>query len=145
MKRIKFEYLIAVLAMLFLAFTLGYYIGRNGNGASGESAAVLQTEYAPAVTVQSSSAEKEEIEIPNEETALSAEETETEFPININTADAAELQALPGIGTVLAEAIISHRETFGDFETPEDIMLVTGIGEKRFEAIQSFITTEATE
>lgn len=59
--------------------------------------------------------------------------------ININTASASELDELPGIGPSTAEAIITDRETQGPFTTPEDLMRVSGIGEKKFEKIQDAI------
>jgi competence protein ComEA len=60
--------------------------------------------------------------------------------ININTADAAELESLPSIGPALAQAIIDYREANGDFEAIEDIMDVQGIGQATFNAIQGLIT-----
>jgi competence protein ComEA len=62
--------------------------------------------------------------------------------VNINTATAAELsERLDGIGDTLAQRIVSYREQHGAFRTPEDLMNVPGIGEKKYEKISSFITT----
>jgi competence protein ComEA len=47
--------------------------------------------------------------------------------VNINTADASLLCTLPGIGEARAQDIIAYREANGGFETPEDIMKVSGI------------------
>jgi len=60
--------------------------------------------------------------------------------ININLATQSELTDLPGIGSVLASRIIDHRRQHGDFQRVEDIRNVSGIGEKRYEAIQDKIT-----
>lgn len=60
--------------------------------------------------------------------------------IDLNTAEAWELEALPGIGKVLAERIVARRETCGPFETREDILAVEGIGETVFTEIQPYIT-----
>jgi len=60
--------------------------------------------------------------------------------ININLASQSELTDLPGIGNVLASRIVDHRRQHGDFERIEDIRNVSGIGEKRYEAIQDKIT-----
>ena len=64
-------------------------------------------------------------------------------PININTADEVELMMLKGIGEAKAKAIIEHREA-QSFETIEDIMKVSGIGEKTFENIRDRITVGET-
>lgn len=60
--------------------------------------------------------------------------------ININTATADELDALPGIGPSTAQKIVVHRETNGPFATIEAIMDVPGIGPAKFEAISALIT-----
>lgn len=62
--------------------------------------------------------------------------------ININTASAAELEKLPGIGKAFAERIIEHREKFGPFRRPEHLIMVRGISDKRFRALQDLITVE---
>ncbi len=60
--------------------------------------------------------------------------------ININTASAAELETLPGIGDVLAGRIIEYRELNGGFRSVEEITAVSGIGEKKFGDIKDRIT-----
>lgn len=65
---------------------------------------------------------------------------DTNNPININTASQAELESLPGIGPITAQKIIAHREANGPFTAIEDIQDVSGIGPKKFEAIQDLIT-----
>ena len=60
--------------------------------------------------------------------------------ININLASQSELTDLPGIGSVLASRIIDYRRQHGDFLRIEDLRNVSGIGEKRFEAIRDKIT-----
>lgn len=60
--------------------------------------------------------------------------------ININTASAKELEALPGIGESLAKAVLACREEIGGFETIEDIMKVSGIGPAKFKAMAELIT-----
>lgn len=60
--------------------------------------------------------------------------------ININTASAAELATLPGIGTVLAERIIAYRQARGPFTDPAQLMDVKGIGEGLYERIRGRVT-----
>jgi len=62
--------------------------------------------------------------------------------INVNTASAKELEALPGIGKGLAERIIEHRQKYGPFAKPEHLIMVRGISEHRFQAISDQITVE---
>ncbi len=61
--------------------------------------------------------------------------------VNINTATAAELSTLPGIGKSKADAIIAHRQT-SPFKTTQDITKVKGIGQKKFAKIQPYLTVE---
>ena len=62
--------------------------------------------------------------------------------ININTATAAELDRLPGIGPALAERVIAYRKTNGRFATVADIQRVKGIGKKKYESIKNLIRVE---
>ncbi len=59
--------------------------------------------------------------------------------INVNTASAAELQRLPGIGRVTAQSIIDYRTDVGEFSAPEDLLKVKGIGPKTLEGIRDQI------
>lgn len=59
--------------------------------------------------------------------------------ININTCEEADLAQLPGIGPTLSRAIVQHREQNGPFQAVEDLRNVSGIGQKRFDAILEFI------
>ena len=61
--------------------------------------------------------------------------------VDINTADAAQLEKLPGVGPSTAKAIIAHRQTKGPFAKIEDLMNVKGIGEGKFGAMKAFVTT----
>ena len=64
---------------------------------------------------------------------------EDEGKLNINTATADELKKLPGIGEKLSVRIVEYRQTNGDFEVPQDIMKVGGIGESLYSDISEFI------
>ena len=61
-------------------------------------------------------------------------------PINLNTATAAQLEKLPGIGARTAQLIVEHRQKNGNFKKVEELMNVKGIGEKSFLKIKSMVT-----
>ena len=66
-------------------------------------------------------------------------------PVNLNTADAEALTALPGIGEELAARIVEYREENGPFETAEDLTKVSGIGQGKLAALEGLVTVEDTE
>lgn len=59
--------------------------------------------------------------------------------VNINTATVDQLSTLPGIGPSKAKAIVEYRQKHGSFEQVEDLLNVTGIGEKTLEQIREWI------
>jgi len=69
-------------------------------------------------------------------------EGEAELPqkIDINRAEPWLLEALPGIGEVLAQGIVDYRSEKGPFKRIEDLLKVSGIGEATFEKIKDYIT-----
>ncbi len=73
---------------------------------------------------------------------VAAQEGKVDGKVNLNRADKSELETLPGVGPRKAEAIIEYRETNGPFKTIEDLMLVSGFGEKTFEKLKDKITVK---
>ncbi|MEP6742910.1 MAG: helix-hairpin-helix domain-containing protein [bacterium] len=69
-------------------------------------------------------------------------ETNAPLHINVNTASAKELEELPGIGPVIAERIVAYREQNGRFKRREELMMVSGVSEKKYEEIRSMILVE---
>ncbi len=64
----------------------------------------------------------------------------TAAPLDLNTATAAQLEALPGIGPATAKRILEYREKNGSFKKIEELMNVAGIGEKSFLKLKPLIT-----
>ena len=73
------------------------------------------------------------------QTDLVAEPAES-FPININTASAQELEALPGIGPTKAAAIVAYRKDHGKFNNVSEVQNVSGIGPETYAQIKDLIT-----
>lgn len=62
-----------------------------------------------------------------------------EIKISINSSSLEELTTLPGIGKSIAQRIIDYRNNYGFFSSIEDIKLVKGIGESKYESIRERI------
>jgi competence protein ComEA len=74
---------------------------------------------------------------------VSAAGTGTSIPgkVNINTADEPTLETLPRVGPAMAARILAWRAANGRFTAVEDLMSVSGIGEKTFEGLKDLVTT----
>ena len=96
-------------------------------------------------------AEKKEVTAPADKAAAplkvtpdaksSAGKTTKAIPkdVNINTADKEMLTQLPGIGPVVAEAILAYRKDNGNFKNIDELTKVKGIGEKKLAKIKPFL------
>lgn len=60
--------------------------------------------------------------------------------MNLNTATMDELEQLPGIGPQKASAIVSYRESYGNFQTISDLLYVPGIGQSIIDTISNYVT-----
>ncbi len=65
--------------------------------------------------------------------------------INLNTASATEIEALPGIGAKIAARIVEYRQKNGPFKKIEELMNVRGVGEKNFLKLKGQITVAAAK
>jgi competence protein ComEA len=62
--------------------------------------------------------------------------------INVNVAPASELEALPGVGPVLAQRIVDYRTTHGPFKSLDDVVAVSGVSSRMVESWTGLATTE---
>ena len=60
--------------------------------------------------------------------------------VNLNTADQAQLETLPRVGPALAQRILAWREENGRFSAVEDLLSVTGIGDKTYDGLKDLVT-----
>ncbi|GAB2688973.1 ComEA family DNA-binding protein [Aliiglaciecola sp. 3_MG-2023] len=63
-------------------------------------------------------------------------------PINLNTATANDLEALPGIGAKKAQDIVAYRKANGSFKRVEDITNVKGIGDRMLEKLKTSVSVK---
>lgn len=135
------KWVIPIAALLVVAFLGGYLLGR-GSSPYEISASTQRPMTAPVETELPLSQESsgEPAELP--EAAQTSEITEM---IDLNRATAEDLMTLPGIGEVLAERILEYRDVSGGFVNVEQLLEVSGIGEKTLEELSAFITVEGTE
>ena len=122
----RLEQITILFTALILAFLAGWFFCRQ------QEAALV---FTPAA-VESSVPPSEVTQTPDNTQAPAVKR------VNINTADAAQLQILPGIGEKRAADIISYRETHGPFSIPEAITDVPGIGSATLNEIIDLITVE---
>src|SRR5881394_20333 len=72
--------------------------------------------------------------------AASAGEKKPAKPANINTANAEELQQVPGIGPATAQKILQMRKSYGAFKSVDDLLAIRGLGEKRLDKMRKYLT-----
>lgn len=113
----KHKWILMGITCVFLCLLIGVFVGRNLTGA-----------YVPVNAIV------------NPETEPDAENTPTmDGRIDLNTATIQQLRLLPGVGETTAQKILAYREEVGGFTALEELMNVSGIGEKKFADMLPYI------
>lgn len=108
-----------------------------------QAAAVKDGEKILVYTEEETRILKEQGEKPDSTVVSEQEENlEESSKVNLNTATLAQLQEIPGIGQVRAQAILDYREKAGRFDSIEQVQEVSGIKGKTFEKIAEYISAE---
>jgi competence protein ComEA len=128
--------LAATCAVLF--GSVGYFLGVRSRGAVYQ---ISGSQSSTAYVAEENEASQEESQEAAEETE-SATETETTGLVDINRADVETLMTLPGIGETKAQAIVDYRTNYGPFQTVDDLLLVSGIGESTLEGLRDLVTVD---
>ena len=115
------------LTLSFAAFVAGFYIGRNYNHCDIEIQGIQRATQDPL----------SESTLPSTHTTVPAtlDESTIRLMNAINTATLEQWDEVPDIGEKTAQKILDYRNTYGDFQRPEDLLNVSGIGEKTLEKI----------
>ena len=151
---------LAAMVLLFGGFTGGFFLGRNTRVETiqttktvretvpGETVVVLREVLVtlppettpPTVPATEPPVRSEPAKQTETKKSSGSTEKKVTFPVNINTASKKELDALPGIGEVLAQRIIDYRSANGPFSTVDELTKVKGIGEKTLEKLKPYAT-----
>lgn len=124
MKLTKANLIPIALTASFLLFAAGFCIGSLRT--SGDLRVITARPAAPSAVTESS------------------QTAQPDTPVDLNTATVEELTALPGIGDVIARRIVAYRQVHGPFTSLEELAEVKGMGEKRIEDIQDYVTLGGT-
>ena len=135
MRKFKAEAALLAITALFLTFVAGFAMGSR----SGETALTLPS-GAEVVTERSAPAALPESSPEPDAWEKEAPDSGALDKLNLNTATKEDLMALPGIGDELADRILAYRARFGAFYSTDELLEISGIGEKKYRAVAGLIT-----
>lgn len=152
MKLTRAEQAAILITAVVLAFFAGFYV----RGAMVTDTILIETETQPSGAqetvetfgrlpdAENVSSAAQEPETPEPSPASAAEPASQPVPsesgrMDLNSATLEELDTLPGIGPVLAQRIIDYRESQGGFQSVEELVNVSGIGEKTYEKLADLV------
>lgn len=149
----KIYYAVCCTLAFFIAVIMIYRELPHGNTEKAEKKELHDAFFPQTVTavtvpeekIQEQLIETEQITVTDEVT-VSPSDTETKYGtslIDLNTADLNTLMTLKGIGEKKAQSIIEYRETYGDFQSTDELTNVPGIGKKTAESVRELITVSA--
>lgn len=126
----RFEKGVLLLTAGFVLFTGGWFLaGQNTSEPYTVTVSAPQEPSAPDPALEEAPAEGERPD------SLLPDEV-----IDLNAADSYDLDRLPGIGPAKAEAILAYREEHGPFQSVDDLLSVSGIGEVTLENLRPYVT-----
>lgn len=126
----RFEKGVLLLTAGFVLFTGGWFLaGQNTSEPYTVTVSAPQEPSAPDPAPEEAPAEGERPD------SLLPDEV-----IDLNAADTYDLDQLPGIGPAKAEAILAYREEHGPFQSVDDLLSVSGIGEVTLENLRPYVT-----
>ena len=113
----KQQWILLGVTAVFLCLIIGIFVGRNLTGA-----------YIPVNKV-----------ISTDTTDTNNTTQPQDGRIDLNTATLQQLQLIPGVGEVIAQRILDYRTEQGGFHAVEELLHVSGIGEKKFEQMKQYV------